>query len=132
MNTTSDSLIVSVALALVVSLLSNVGIGIAYLKTRDALADSRGNVTRALGDASVAREAAKACSDAVASLADAAAVLKTERDQARLAAGKKASTHNARADAVLAAPPPVAGDTCASAATRFSTWQAMRKAEVKP
>lgn len=125
----SGRILLGAFIALAFSLLLN-AIGIAsYLKQRDALVQTRAQEGEARGDAVEALEVAAACSASIDSLDQAAGVLELQRDAARAAAAGRAKAHNARADAVLAAPAPVPGDTCASAAARFSAWQGGRKQE---
>ncbi|MEI5604392.1 hypothetical protein, partial [Streptomyces brasiliscabiei] len=62
-----------------------------------------------------ARDLAAACSDAVDDLRELADRRKKEGEAARALAAARARTHEQRADEILAAPPAVPGDTCASA-----------------
>ena len=103
-----------------------------YLNQRDALVQARVQLTEARSDASDALEAATACSASIDGLAQAADVFEQERNEARAAAVAKARVHGARADAVLAAPTPVPGDACASAAARFADWQGQRMQKAAP
>ena len=119
-----SSLAVGLLLVLAFSLVTAL-----YLKQRDALVQARAQLGEARGDASMAQEAAAACSASIDNLEQAAGVLEQERDAARATAAAKAKVHNTRADAVLAAPAPVPGDVCASAAARFSDWQGKRMQE---
>lgn len=125
----SERFLLGAFIALAFSLLLN-AIGIAsYLKQRDALVQARADIKDANDGATGALETAAACSASIDSLDAAAGVMQLQRDAARAAAASRAKAHNARADAVLAAPAPVPGDTCASAAARFSAWQGGRKQE---
>lgn len=127
MSGRASSLAVGLLLVLAFSLVTA-----SYLNQRDALVRAREQLGEARGDASEALEAAAACSASIDSLEQAAGVLAQERDAAREAAAVKAKGHNARADAVLAAPAPVLGDVCASAAARFADWQGQRMQEAAP
>lgn len=124
--TAAQRILMGALIALAFSLLLN-AVGVAsYLKQRDALVQTRAQVQQARGDETEALEAAAACSASVDSLDQAAGALELQRDAARAAAAGKAKVHNARADGVLAAPAPVSGDACASAAARFADWQGQR------
>ena len=123
---TEQRILMGAIIALAFSLLLN-ACGIAgYLKQRDALAQTRAQLQAARDDSTTARAAASACSAAVEDLQTTATRLAGERDTARAAAAAKANGHSTRADAVLAAPAPVPGDACASAAARFAGWQQLR------
>lgn len=130
--TTAQRVLMGTLIALACSLLLNAAGVASYLKQRDVLVQARAQLGEARGDASEALEAAAACSASLDSLEQIASVLEQQRDTARAAAAVKAKGHNARADAVLAAPTPVPGDACASAAARFADWQGQRKQEVAP
>ncbi|AVS97312.1 hypothetical protein C8232_10755, partial [Paracidovorax avenae] len=69
-----------------------------------------------------ARGAAQACSTAVEQLHTLAERRAREAETARRAAGARASAHDRKADAILAAPPAVPGDVCASAQVRVDAW----------
>ena len=123
---TEHRILMGAIIALAFSLLLN-ACGIAgYLKQRDALVQTRAQLQAARDDSTTAHAAASACSAAVDDLQTAASRLMGERDAARSAATAKAKGHSTRADAVLAAPAPVPGNACASAAARFAGWQQQR------
>lgn len=63
-----------------------------------------------------AREAAGACSDAVADQRAA------ESKAARAEAADGARSHNQKADSILSTPPAVPGDDCRSARVRVADW----------
>lgn len=130
--TVTQRVLMVLVIALACSLLLNLFAGAAYLKQRDALVHTRAQVQVAQDGETEARETAAACSASIDSLDLAAGLMQLERDAARALAASKAKGHNARADAVLAAPAPVPGDACASAAARFADWQVQRKQEGGP
>lgn len=107
---------------LAVSLAVNALVGWAYLGQRDATAVAETALHDMRGQRDGAREAASACSDAVDDLRTLADRRAREADQARRAAAKRAEGHNQRADVILAAPPAVPGDACASAQVRVDEW----------
>ena len=130
--TAAQRVLMGALIALAFSLLLNAAGVASYLNQRDTLVQTRTQLQQARGDESEALEAAAACSASIDSLVQAAGLLELQRNAARAAAAAKAKVHNTRADAVLAAPAPVPGDTCASAAARFADWQGQRKQEAAP
>ena len=94
----------------------------AYLGQRDATAVAETALQDMQDQRDGARGAASACSDAVDDLRTLADRRAKEADEARRAASKRADGHNQRADAILAAPPAVPGDACASAQVRVDEW----------
>lgn len=110
-----NPLITAIAVALAISLAGNAGLGWAWLQARDAVTDLRGQRDQARGDAS-------ACSDATDDLRDLAdkRAAAARKDQA--AAAAKARAHQALAQTILATPPAVPGDVCASAQARVDAW----------
>lgn len=100
----------------------NVLLGRAYLGQRDATTTARAATTTAIGERDGARALAGACSDATEDLRELADKRKTEADDARKAAAVQARPHEQRADAILAAPPAVPGEACASAQRRVDGW----------
>lgn len=107
------------AAALATSLAANAVLGWAYLGQRDA-------ATVAVGERDQARGAATACSDATEDLRTLADARKVEADKARAAAGKKAQTHDQKADEVLAAPA-TGANACESADNLTTKWLKGRK-----
>jgi len=107
---------------LAASLAANMLVGWAYLGQRDATAVAETTLHDMRGQRDGAREAASTCSDAVDDLRTLADSRKKEADGARRAAAKRVENHNQRADAILAAPPAVPGDVCASAQVRVDEW----------
>lgn len=99
------------------------------LQQRDEITLAGADLATAQADTTLARAAAEACSASVEHLQRAAAEQETQLAAARAAAVSQAQARNARADAVLASPPPVPGDVCASASERFATWQLLRRKE---
>ena len=94
----------------------------AYLAQRDAAAVAKTALHDMRDQRDGAREAASACTDAVDDLRTLADRRAKEAEEARRAAAKRAQGHNQRADAILAAPPAVPGDACASAQVRVDEW----------
>ena len=107
---------------LATSLAGNALVGWAYLGQRDATAVAKTALHDMRDQRDGARDAASACSDAVDDLRTLADRRAREADEARRAAAKWAERHNQRADAILAAPPAVPGDACASAQVRVDEW----------
>lgn len=111
-----------VFIALAVSLTMNGLLGWAYLGQRDKTTAAQTALRDMQGQRDGAREAASACSDAVDDLRTLADQRAKEADAARAQARKAAAGRNARADAILSAPPAVPGDDCASARVRVDQW----------
>ncbi|OJX11341.1 MAG: hypothetical protein BGO79_17395 [Delftia sp. 67-8] len=109
-------------LALLASLLGNALLARAYLGQRDAATAARASVGEMTQQRDGARDLAAACSDAVDDLRDLADRRKREGDAARTSAAAQARTHEQRADEILAAPPAVPSDDCASAQHRVDNW----------
>lgn len=117
----------ALTLALLLSLLGNVGLGILYLQQRDAATLARSDADHAGEKESLARGSADVCTKAVDALQLAGEGLKRERDQARARATAVAAGHKARADKILSTPAAVPGDACASAQARVAELLASRK-----
>lgn len=111
-----------ILLALGISLAANGLLGWAYLGQRDDTTAAQTALRDMQGQRDGAREAASACSDAVDDLRTLADQRAKEADSARAQARKAAAGRNARADAILSAPPAVPGDDCASALVRVDQW----------
>lgn len=107
---------------LVASLLGNAVAGWAYLGQRDAATTAQADLSAKRQELAGVRGAAEACSTAVGELRTIADQRLLDADAARRVARSRAAEHNRRADEILAAPPPVPGDACASAQTRVDTW----------
>ena len=101
--------------ALLASVALNGILGWAWLDARDA-----GAVARDQRD--TAQSAAKACGDETERLHRLAEQRTREAQAARQKAAQAAALHGKRADAILAAPPAVPGDDCASARARVDNW----------
>ena len=113
---------------LVLSVALNAALGWAYLGQRDKTTAAQTALRDMQGQRDGAREAASACSDAVDDLRSLADQRAKEADAARAQARKAAAGRNARADAILSAPPAVPGDDCASARVRVDQWLKGREA----
>ncbi len=118
----SVKLLASVAVALLVSLLGNVILTRAYLGKRDDATEARAEVSAKTQEIAGVRGAALACSSKVDELRTLADRRASEAETARRAAGARAAAHDRKADAILAAPPAVPGDVCASAQVRVDAW----------
>lgn len=111
-----------ILIALALSVAANVVLGSLWLEQRDDLTTERAEVKRVEGERNTANDVAQACSDSVEELskhADARAVAASE---VREVAAVKAVKHYAKADVILAAPPAVPNDACASAQTLAQDW----------
>ncbi|GGH62078.1 hypothetical protein GCM10010975_26410 [Comamonas phosphati] len=124
---TAARICAALALALLLSVLGNVGQGLLYLRQRDAATLARSDADHAGDTASLARASADVCTKAVDALSDVNKGLQAERDQARRQAAAAARGHSARADKILATPAAVPGDACASAQARVAELLASRK-----
>ncbi|MDT0138096.1 hypothetical protein [Acidovorax sp. PRC11] len=107
---------------LLVSLAANGLLGWAYLGERDDATEARAAVSAKGQELAGVRGAAQACSSSVDELRALAGKRAETAAPARRAAADRASDHNRDADAILAAPPAVLGDACASAQHRVDTW----------
>ncbi len=74
-----------------------------------------------------AESAATACSDGVSDLEQQATQRARDAAPKREQARQAAQTHDKRADAILAEPPAVPGDSCRSAEAAVDTWWKARK-----
>lgn len=108
--------------ALIASAALNLLAGWAWLGQRDAIATLRSETKAVQGQLDGARADARACSDAVDDLRALADQRAREASAARAAAQQRAQQHQRKADAILAAPPAVPGDDCASARVRVDQW----------
>lgn len=111
-----------ILIALTISLAANAVLGWAYLGQRDDTATAQADLRGMEGQRDGARQAASACSDSLDDLRELADKRARDAAAARAAAATKAQNHNQRADAILAAPPKVPGDACASAQARVDDW----------
>lgn len=118
----TPKLLAAVVLALLASLLGNLLLARAYLGQRDAATSARASVGEMTQQRDGARDLAAACSDAVDDLRELADRRKKEGEAARAIAADQARKHDQRADEILAAPPAVPGDACASAQHRVDRW----------
>ena len=110
------------ALALLVSLMSNALLGWAYLGQRDAATAARASIAGAEKQRDDARGAAKACSDGVAGLETAAAQRHALAEPARAAAAAQSQALDQRADYTLSTTPAAPDDACTSAQALGSAW----------
>lgn len=110
------------AVALAASLAANAALGGLWLAARDNVADARARIEAVQAERDAAQAAGQACSAGVQRLEKLAEARAQEAAQARRQAQAKARQHAARADAVLAAPPAVPGNDCASARARVRGW----------
>lgn len=105
----------ALVLALVLSVVSNAGLGWAWLHARDA-------ATRTTGERDSARADASACSDGVADLRDLAEERGQRAKAAQATAAERRRQQEAMAQLILSTPAPVPGDVCASAQARVDSW----------
>lgn len=110
------------------SLAGNALLGRAYLGQRDDATMARVEVSAKSQEIAGVRDAAKACSTAVSELRTLAARRALEAEKARRIAADRAAELDRMADIILAAPPAVPGDACASAQVRIDSWL-QRKAQ---
>lgn len=122
MTSITSKLLAAAVLALLASLLGNALLARAYLGQRDAATTARASVGEMTQQRDGARDLAAACSDAVDDLRELADRRKREGEAARTSAAAQARKHEQRADEILAAPPAVPGDACASAQHRVDSW----------
>lgn len=111
-----------VAVALAVSLCINAALGWLWLAARDDVAAGESRIEAVQQERDVALITAQACSDGVQRLQALAESRAKEAAAARRQAAQTAADHARRADEVLAAPPAVPGDDCASARVRIGRW----------
>lgn len=126
MSFVTEKLPVALCAGLALSLLANLAAGYLYLQQRDVAVTATNNLQHAAGDTATARAAADACSASVEGLVASAAVMASQLEGERAAAAKRAGTHYARADQILATPAAVPGDACASAQKRVNNIMAAR------
>lgn len=110
------------AVALAASLCANATLGWLWLAARDNVAEAHARIEAVQQELGTAQAAGQACSAGVQRLEKLAEARAQEAAQARRQAQAKARQHAARADAVLAEPPAVPGDDCASARARVRGW----------
>lgn len=111
----------ALALALVLSVAGNAGLGWAWLRARDA-------VTRTTGERDSARADASACSDGVADLRELADERGRRAKAAQATAAERRRQQEALAQLILSTPAAVPGDVCASAQARVDSWMRGREA----
>lgn len=107
---------------LAASLAANAALGWAWLGQRDDTATAKAEATAMQQQRDGIRSAASACSAGVDELAQAGKQRAAAAAPVRQAAASRAAVHNAKADEILSAPPPVPGDACASAQARVDQW----------
>lgn len=108
--------------ALIASAVLNVGLAWGWLHARDNTVQARQQVTVVTSERDAARLTAQECSEATDALRKLADERAKEADAARAQARKASATRAKRADAILATPPAVPGDDCASARVRVDQW----------
>lgn len=109
-------------IVLAVLVLGNVLTGWAWLGARDDATTARAELAAKGQELAGVRGAAAACSGKVQELRTLADKRAQEAAPARRAAADRAADHGRKADTILAAPPAVPGDACASAQVRVDTW----------
>lgn len=108
--------------ALLCSLVANGLLGWGYLDGRDKQAALQTQIAAITSERDHALQSAQVCSEGVARLQALAESRAKEAAAARRQAAQAAADHARRADEVLAAPPAVPGDDCASARVRIGRW----------
>ncbi|UYL85498.1 lipopolysaccharide assembly protein A domain [Acidovorax phage Aval] len=111
-----------VQIVLAVLLVGNIAAGRAWLGARDDVAAARAELASKGQELAGVRGAAEACSSKVNELRTLADKRAQEAASARRAAAGRAADYNRQADQILAAPPAVPGDACASAQVRVDAW----------
>lgn len=115
-------LIAALAVALLISLLGHIWQGHTYLKLRDAVTLAGADVKQKGEELSQAQAMVNACSDATDDLRELADKRELEAKGAREQANTAATEHEKKADAILAKPDPVPGNSCASAQLLVDDW----------
>ncbi|MBX3603173.1 MAG: hypothetical protein KF863_21340 [Rubrivivax sp.] len=113
-------------IALALSLAGNAVLTWAYLGQRDAATRADAAATDAIEQRDGAREVAEVCSRSVERAAAAAADAQRRAAAAQAVAAAAARRRLQLADDILAAPPAVPGDDCASARVRVDRWLSER------
>lgn len=114
-----NPILISLAVALGLSVLGNLFLGNAYLNQRDT-------ATTVKTETVYVQAAAKECSKGPEAMATAAAMNASAAAPKRQAAASEAARHDAKADEILTAPPAVPGDACKSAEAAIDTWWTAR------
>lgn len=107
---------------LAASVAFSAAMGVAWWRTGNYARELQAQIAAVQGERDHALRAALACSAGVARLQALAESRAREAAAARRQAAQTAAEHARRADAVLAAPPAVPGDDCASARVRVGQW----------
>ncbi len=107
---------------LAVLVAGNVLMGWAWLGARDDATKVQAELEAKGQELAGVRGAAQACSSKVDELRTLADKRAQEAASARRAAAGRAADHSRKADQILAAPPAVPGDACASAQVRVDAW----------
>lgn len=115
------------ALILAASLFGNAALYNAWDGQKKKVVEVQLELRTALAERDSASDAAQACSVGVRRLSTLAEQRAKEAAKARQQAADRARQHNRRADAVLAAPPAVPGNDCASADARMRQWLKSRQ-----
>lgn len=107
---------------LAASVALNAALGVAWQRAGNHARELQAQIAAAQGERDHALQAAQACSDGVQRLQALAESRAREAAAARRQAEQTAADHARRADEVLAAPPAVPGNDCASAKARVADW----------
>jgi LAS superfamily LD-carboxypeptidase LdcB len=107
------------SILLAISVGFNLWFGSAYLGQRDTATVAKVEQRQAVG-------MALNCSEGTEKLETAAAQRKTAAAPKIAAAQQQAQQHNREADRIMATPPAVPGDACASAQAELDSWWAER------
>lgn len=106
-------------IVLAISLAANAVLGYAYLGQRDTATVAKVEQRQAVG-------VALGCSQGTEKLAEQAGQREAEAAPKRRQARDKAAEHDREADRILATPPAVPGNACASAQAELDSWWAER------
>ena len=107
---------------LAASVAINAALGVAWQRAGNRARELQAQIAAVQSERDHALQSAQACSDGVARLQALAESRAREAAAARRQAAQAAADHARRADEVLAAPPAVLGDDCASAKARVADW----------
>lgn len=112
---------------LAASVAINAALGVAWQRAGNQARELQAQIVAVTGERDHALQSAQACSDGLARLQALAERREREAAAARRQAAQAAAEHARRADEVLAAPPAVPGDDCASAKARVQNWLKARE-----
>jgi uncharacterized membrane protein YhiD involved in acid resistance len=115
-----NPVVVAAIVVLVISVFSNVALGLGYRSAREEMAKTEIRLQQA-------KDAAELCSKAVERLMTLAVQRKAEADKERAEAKAAAKLKDQKADTIMSQPAKYPGEDCKSAQARASEWLAGRK-----